>query len=117
MLARFEASLVKADGRYEVALPWKADGAEKLQENRSAAEARLVGLSRRLARDPELGAAYSEALKDMEQAGVVEEVPSHEVDGPHPRFYLPHRPVVKESSVSTQVRPVFDASATGPNGV
>ena len=117
VLARFDASVVRADGRYEVALPWKADGADKLQENRSTAEARLSGLSRRLARDPELGAAYSEALQEMEQAGVVEEVPSHELDGPHPRFYLPHRPVVKESSVSTRVRPVFDASAPGPNGV
>ena len=32
-------------------------------------------------------------------------------------FYLPHRPVVKESSSSTKVRPVFDASAEGPKCV
>ncbi len=30
---------------------------------------------------------------------------------------MPHRPVVHESRVSTKVRPVFDASAPGPNGV
>lgn len=30
---------------------------------------------------------------------------------------MPHRPVVKLSSTSTKVRPVFDASATGYNGV
>ena len=113
----FSASVVRADGRYEVALPWKAGGADQLTDNRPAAEARLTGLSRRLARDPELGAAYSEALQEMEQAGVIEEVPSIELDGPHPTFYLPHRPVVKETSKSTRVRPVFDASATGPNGV
>lgn len=30
---------------------------------------------------------------------------------------MPHRPVVKEASVSTKVRPVFDASSPGYNGV
>ena len=53
----------------------------------------------------------------MEQAGVIEEVPDDEIVSPHPVFYLPHHPVVKESSVSTKVRPVFDASAPGPNDV
>ena len=117
LLARFNASVVRADGRYEVALPWKTDSIERLQENRAAAEARLAGLSRRLAKDPDLGVAYSEALQEMEKAGVVEEVPTEELDGPHPCFYLPHRPVVKDSSTSTRVRPVFDASAAGPNGI
>ena len=35
----------------------------------------------------------------------------------HPVFYLPHRPVVRESSTSTKVRPVFDASARDIRGV
>ena len=30
---------------------------------------------------------------------------------------LPHRPVVRESSSTTKVRPVFDASAIGYNGI
>ncbi|XP_068232109.1 uncharacterized protein [Palaemon carinicauda] len=34
-----------------------------------------------------------------------------------PVYYLPHRPVVHESSNSTKVRPVFDASAVGYNGI
>ena len=34
-----------------------------------------------------------------------------------PIFYLPHRPVVREDSITTKVRPVFDASAKGYNGV
>ena len=118
VLEDFNSSVhLTVEGRYEVALPWKADCAAQLQDNRAAAEARLSSLSRRLDRDPDLGAAYSEALQEMEQAGVVEEVPDCELNGPYPRFYLPHRPVVKESSVTTRVRPVFDASAAGPNGV
>ena len=119
LLTWFDQSVTKVDGRYEVGLPWKEGGTERLQQNRPSAEARLSCLSRRLARDPELGEEYSEALQQMEEAGIVEEVPADEVEGSrqHPCFYLPHRPVVKESSSTTRVRPVFDASATGPNGV
>ena len=34
-----------------------------------------------------------------------------------PVFYLPRRPVVREDSRTTKVRPVFDASAKGYNGI
>jgi hypothetical protein len=35
--------------------------------------------------------------------------------GGSPVFYMPHRPVLKESSMTTKIRPVFDASARGYN--
>ncbi|XP_069994246.1 uncharacterized protein [Penaeus vannamei] len=53
---------------------------------------------------------------DYEQEGIIEEVPSSEVVSSQPTYYMPHRPVVKESGSSTKVRPVFDASATSYNG-
>ena len=118
VLEDFNSSVHLTDeGRYEVSLPWKADGAQRLEDNRASAEGRLAGLTRRLARDPELGERYSAALSEMEQSGIIEEVPTEELMSVHPTFYLPHHPVVKESSSSTKVRPVFDASAPGPNGV
>ena len=118
VLEEFNSSVhLSSEGRYEVGLPWKVDGAQRLEDNRSSAEGRLAGLTRRLDRDPVLSERYSAALREMEQSGVIEEVPSEELVSPHPTFYLPHHPVVKESSSSTKVRPVFDASASGPNGV
>ena len=53
----------------------------------------------------------------MEADGVISEVPADELETDNVVFYLPHRPVVKPSSSSTKVRPVFDASARGPNGL
>ena len=52
----------------------------------------------------------------MEVSGAVEEVPQSELCSSYPMFYMPHHPVVRDS-VSTKIRPVFDASASGPNGM
>ena len=53
----------------------------------------------------------------MWSSGIVEEVLPHEQKVDRPIFYMPHRPVVRETAVSSKVRPVFDASARGYNGV
>jgi len=112
-------SKVRFDGeRYEVALPW--NGKEQaLLPNRAAAEARLASLRLKLSRNPVLEAEYSLVFAEYESSHIVESVPlcSDESPPAGPVFYLPHRPVVKETSVSTKVRPVFDASARGPTGL
>ena len=102
-----------------VSLPWKADlGPDKLLNNESLARNRLRSLSRRLNRDPELKLRYNSALKEMESANMIQEVVENNSGCvTHPVYYLPHHPVLKESSLTTKVRPVFDASAAGPNGV
>jgi len=109
---------IRYDGeRYEVALPWN-EKVGKLRNNRSAAAARLTTLNRKLLRDPSLNSEYKQALGEFESSGIVERVPDPEIEPPSgPIFYLPHRPVVKQASTSTKVRPVFDASARGPNGI
>ncbi|GFX24724.1 uncharacterized protein TNCV_3345041 [Trichonephila clavipes] len=73
----------KEDGRYEVHMPWKVDRAF-LTDNYEL-----------------------EWLAE----GVIEEIPGKEL--PVRTHYLPHRPVIKETSAtsSMKIRPVFDASA------
>ena len=107
---------VRYDGeRYEVSLPWNGKQHE-LCENRREAEVRFEGLQRKLRRNPALLAGYDDALSEFEKLGFVEAVvPSDAVKGPV--FYLPHRPVVRETSATTKIRPVFDASARGANGI
>ncbi|XP_043195478.1 uncharacterized protein LOC122366890 [Amphibalanus amphitrite] len=115
VVQEFESSVCFQDGRYVVQLPWKHEKQLCLEDNRRAAEVRLASLDRKLDKDPQLHAAYDRALEELEAEGIITEVSCDEVDGPV--FYLPHRPVVRESSATTKVRPVFDASAKGPNGV
>ena len=84
--------------------------------NENQARKRLSVLNRKFDQDPNLKLEYDKILASYEQDNVIIEVPDHELLSPYPTFYLPHRPVVKDSG-SSKVRPVFDASATGSNGV
>ena len=115
---RFEETVKFCDGRYEVALPWKSDVAKsELQNNVKLAKKRLDNLCRRFEKDPCLKSDYDSVFIEYEQEGICEEVPPTELESIHPTYYLPHRPVVRESSSSTKVRPVFDASAASYNGI
>lgn len=105
-------------GRYEVGLPWKEEKKVMLENNIEQAKLRLEKLERKLDNDPNLRQRYNAVLDDLEKEGIVKEVKKVKVgENKYPVFYLPHRPVVKESSSTTKVRPVFDASAAGPNKV
>ncbi|GFU42425.1 DUF1758 domain-containing protein [Trichonephila clavipes] len=54
---------------------------------------------------------YHEVFREWLAEGVIEEIPGKEL--PVRTHYLPHRPVIKETSAtsSMKIRPVFDASA------
>ena len=128
MLKDFKSNIKFTGDRYEVALPWNSpEKGAKLVDNFDAATLRLRSLTKKFERNPSLEKGYSEAIQEMVTTGVAEEVPPDEVFTDKPVFYLPHRPVVRESSSTTKIRPVFDASAkshelslndcmeTGPN--
>ena len=119
VLNEFNKTVSQSDeGRYVVCLPWKSEEVKSsLLNNEKVAKSRLISANRRLSKDPELEARYHEVFVGMLKDGVIEEVPEEEVITSSPVFYLPHRPVVKESSLTTKVRPVFDASVKGSNGV
>ena len=101
-------------------LPWKSDLPKLLDE--AQARQRLGRLSGKLSKDKVLCELYHNhnVFCDYLQEGFIEEVPQQQSGvqdpGPHTVYYMPHCPVVKESSTTTKVRPVFDASAKGPNG-
>jgi hypothetical protein len=112
----FSETIEFTHGRYVVGLPWKKNR-PSLVDNEILARKRLSSLTNKFKRDSQLHERYDKVLVEMEDNGIIEEVSSNSQPSPGHIFYLPHRPVVKESSTSTKVRPVFDASAKGYNNV
>ncbi|GFU42745.1 integrase catalytic domain-containing protein [Trichonephila clavipes] len=99
----------KEDGRYEVHMPWKVDRAF-LTDSYELCLKRLESTTRKLEK---IGfrERYHEVFREWLAEGVIEEIPGKEL--PVRTHYLPHRPVIKETSAtsSMKIRPVFDASA------
>lgn len=104
---KFQNNLkINDEGRYEIPLPF-INGSPPLKSNRKMAEQRLVKMSNKIR--PELRETYGKVFEDWEACGIIEEVPENEWE--KPGYYMPHKPVLNPSSLTTPVRPVFDASA------
>ncbi|XP_073962937.1 uncharacterized protein [Choristoneura fumiferana] len=101
---------INNEGRYEVDLPWKPNHGELL-DNKQLAERRLMSTTQRLLKLNEFD-NYCQVFEDWLKEGVIEEVN----DTARPKHYLSHHAVIKSSSLTTRVRPVFDASARDRNG-
>ena len=108
-LEQVEKSLKYLDGRYQVALPWK-EKVPDLPENYDMALRRLGNTEKRLLKNPEIAAAYSENITQYLEKGYIRKIDPTE-EKPARRWYLPHFPVVRLDRGTTKTRIVFDASA------
>lgn len=102
------------EGRFVVRLPVKNLG-DELGDSLTAATNRFLSVERRLQRDETLKGEYTRFMEEYISLGHMREVPYEEC-APNHSFYLPHHAVVKESSLTTKVRVVFDASARSSSG-
>ncbi|UYV75673.1 hypothetical protein LAZ67_13000972 [Cordylochernes scorpioides] len=103
----------QSDQRYSVGLPWKVEK-ESIPSNLDIAIKRLDISTKKMTSQNKL-TEYSQILGDWLTEGLIERV----VENPLERrgYYLPHRPVYKMESKTTPIRPVFDASCLGHNGL
>ncbi|XP_062703568.1 uncharacterized protein LOC134286023 [Aedes albopictus] len=105
----------EADGRYTVTLPKDEQILRQLGESREIAEKRLRSVERRLSRNPELQGQYNDFMAEYLELGHMRMV--EDSNDAVQRVYLPHHPVIKESSTTTKVRVVFDASCKTSTGI
>ncbi|CAL1678854.1 unnamed protein product [Lasius platythorax] len=94
---RFQVELSK---RTEIILGNSFDGALK----------RLLSLEKRLARQPDVKLGYIQFMQDYEASGHMSICKTEPEKMMTEHFYLPHQPVIKETSLTIKLR-VFDASA------
>nr|CAI5845055.1 unnamed protein product [Callosobruchus analis] len=99
------------EGRCIVKIPFK-DSVKLLGDSRETALNRFLRLEKRLLKDSALKERYVEFMKEYHELGHMVES-EEEIDG----FYLPHHPVIKETSLTTKTRVVFDASAKSTSGL
>ncbi|XP_033228966.1 uncharacterized protein LOC117180581 [Belonocnema kinseyi] len=101
-----------ATGRYIVKLPFKEDS-NGLGESYSHALKRFHSLERSLGRNPELKDKYITFMSEYSELDHMSEDQSASIyDG----YFLPHHAIIKQSSLTTKLRTVFDASAKTSNG-
>ncbi len=102
-------------GRFIVPLPRRSN-APILGESRSQAVRRLLSLERSLYSKDEFS-TFNDVIQEYFDLGHAESVPVTDLEKSEKEvFYLPMHAVKKESSTTTKIRAVFDASASSSSG-
>ena len=106
---------IPSAGRYEVTLPRKPN-TPPLGESLTQALQRYVSNERALMRKG-TWEAFQKVIQEYLDLGHAQPVPSSSLDPSLETYYLPMHGVVKESSSTTKLRVVFDASAKSSNSL
>ncbi|XP_063993414.1 uncharacterized protein LOC135171055 [Diachasmimorpha longicaudata] len=101
-----------SEGRYVVALPFNEKKAQ-LGTSLFQAKRRLLSLERKFQWNPKLAEEYTKVINEYIDLGHMKKVNAELEDG----FYLPHHAVIKETSLTTKTRVVFDGSARSSTGL
>lgn len=105
------------DGRYLVRLPFKTEPPIPLGDSRSTALSSLQRMEQRLKLNPAKATEYSEFLFEYEQLGhMIQVSPTESAVDSSQRYYIPHHAVLRDSSATTRLRVVFNASCRTSNG-
>ena len=111
----FDAKTTRdSTGRFNVRLPFKADG-HLLGSSRASAMRRFMNLESKLKRDNVLKVRYSDFVIDFLKLGHPEKVPDGEMDNAN-HYYIPHYCVIKDASRTKKLCVVFVASAKTTTG-
>lgn len=85
-----------------------------LNGSREVALKRFLALERKLSYNPELKREYIAFMKEYQQLENMNRVEMNRDD--NFRVFLPHQAVIKETSITTKTRVVFDASSQYAKG-
>jgi len=102
-----------ADGRYIVRLPFKDGPPIDIGHSRDIATRCLRGLNRKFKIFPTLHKEYCDFLRDYEELGHMRRASI--LAKPSQCIYIPHHPVIRDSSSTTRLRVVFNASSLTSN--
>jgi hypothetical protein len=101
-------------GRFTVKLPFR-NNPPNLGHSRELAIKRFKSLENKFFRNSTLQSDYCSFMREYLNLGHMEKI-NHLHIGTSKAYYLAHHPVIKESSVTTKLRVVFDGSMKTNNG-
>ncbi|XP_055370715.1 uncharacterized protein LOC129605155 [Condylostylus longicornis] len=101
-------------GRFIVKLPILSCP-NLLGESKHIAFRRFLNLERKLSKDAILKSEYTSFLREYLELGHMTEIELEDI--PRTHYFMPHHGVIRESSSSTKLRVVFDASCKTTSGV
>lgn len=104
----------KENGQFEVAIPFSISPTT-LGESRSQAEKRFFMLEKRLQLNPKVYKQYTAFMQEYENLNHMTYVSSSPSETHN--YFLPHHGVIKEDSLTTKLRVVFDGSAKASNNI
>ncbi|XP_050667011.1 uncharacterized protein LOC126966802 [Leptidea sinapis] len=101
----------QADGRYEVALPFKGD-VLSLGDSLQKATTRFYCLERKMLSSPKLKEAYDSVILEYLEKGYISPVlPDTDATQSLRSYTISHHGVIREDKVTSRLRVVLDASA------
>lgn len=130
----FEKTVTRdASGRFIVSIPFNSQLIE-LGESKDRALDRFIHLEQRLLKNPELYSAYTKFMREYIELGHMKRLEnanssqSHKINEVEtlnsvvsltniPNYYLPHHAVIKNNSLTTKLRVVFDGSAKSNSNI
>ncbi|XP_053686658.1 uncharacterized protein LOC128736205 [Sabethes cyaneus] len=118
VINHFESTFTRTEeGRFIVKLPLD-DSKQKLGESLTAAVKRLRAMERRFQNDENFMVRYTTFMQEYIRLGHMQLIPDSEIAVDQSRScYLPHHGVIKEDSLTTKLRVVFDGSCVTSSGV
>ncbi|XP_071573556.1 uncharacterized protein [Temnothorax nylanderi] len=117
-MEHFEKTTIRnEDGRFIVQLPIKETKLQQLGESRSTALKRFIAMERKLQKQPQLKAQYVQFMSEYLALGHMVRIDEQQIPQHTPRYYIPHHYVLKDSSLTTKLRVVFDASCDTSTGI
>lgn len=115
-IKHFENNVTRGtDGKFIVKLPF-ADNRPMLGDSRKIALRRFLSLEKRLQSDDKIKKGYSDFMEEYISLGHMEKISSDSSHNELESYYLPHHAVCRDSSLTTKLRVVFDASCQSSTG-
>lgn len=103
-------------GRYIIRLPFKSNFPGNFGDSRTAVLASLRRLERNLQLNTMKASAYHDFLTEYKILGHMEIVSKSQANPSTARYYIPHHAVFRESSTTSRLRVVFNASSKTSTG-